>query len=75
MIKVADFDCALDLSTIPGKEFYNQGTPVYTAPELLNYSDDSPIKIHQLCANSDIWSIGVIAYELFNCENPFLKVI
>lgn len=40
-----------------------QGTPDYVAPEVLQYEP--------LCLNTDIWSVGVLAYALLTGCTPF----
>ncbi len=41
------------------------GTPMYMSPELLSG--------HPYSKKSDLWSLGVISYELFHGKNPFGK--
>ncbi len=41
------------------------GTPMYMSPELLSGKPYSK--------KSDLWSLGIIAYELFHCKNPYGK--
>lgn len=44
---------------------YLSGTPVYLAPEVIESLDYS--------AKSDVWSVGIIAMELFQGANPFTE--
>ena len=67
-LKLIDFGVS---EYCPGDEsFCSHGTPAYQAPEILTRSDPSePISGHK----SDIWSIGIVAYQLANSEGklPF----
>jgi len=61
-IKICDFGFA--------KEFYNNdlintfcGSPLYMAPEIL--------KVGEYTEKSDIWSLGVIIYEILFKEHPY----
>lgn len=44
---------------------YLSGSPVYLAPEVIESLDHSP--------KSDVWSVGIIAMELFQGANPFTE--
>ena len=57
MFKVADFGFATKVD-INGKQLMKEcvGTPLYMAPQLLER--------HPYSAKSDIWSIGILAFEL-----------
>ncbi len=64
-LKIADFGLALSnessLLTDPASVI---GTPAYMSPEQVSGKDIS--------AASDIFSLGLVAYELFNKNNPLL---
>ncbi len=64
-VKIADFGLAqgLDESAITGKSSI-VGTPGYMSPE--------QILGEKLTFQSDLFSLGVIAYELYVGENPFI---
>lgn len=61
-VKIADFGLARFVVTVPPVTS-TAGTPLYMAPEVWRgqYSD-----------KSDIWSIGVVMYELFTGTPPFM---
>jgi len=61
-IKLTDFGLCKDLNA-PNKKEMKAGTPEYFAPEII-LSD-------QVGKTVDLWSLGVIAYELVNYEIPF----
>jgi serine/threonine protein kinase len=63
IVKIIDFGFSSD----DNNDLYSTicGTPMYMSPELLNYQ--------QYTKKSDLWSIGVISYELFHQCNPFGK--
>ena len=63
MIKLCDFGFARKLSA--STNFMNslKGTPLYIAPEIL----DGRAYTHKV----DIWSFGIIIYELFHGITPF----
>ncbi|NIA30819.1 MAG: protein kinase, partial [Actinobacteria bacterium] len=64
-VKIADFGLAqgVNESGLTGKSSI-VGTPGYMSPE--------QILGEKLTSQSDLFSLGVIAYELFTGENPFL---
>lgn len=65
-IKIADFGFAIQLT----KERMNRksivGTPAWMAPELVKRSDYNE--------KVDIWSLGMVAFELFQGEPPYLRM-
>jgi serine/threonine protein kinase len=61
--KIADFGFAKKLEHLRHKESYNVGTPLYMPPEALVYSKYS--------FQSDIFSMGVLIYEILYCHAPW----
>ena len=64
-VRVADFGFAREL----GSEMMAEsvvGSPLYMAPELLEYKSYD--------AKADLWSVGIILYEMIANEHPFLVV-
>ena len=54
----------------------NIGTAKYSAPELLNrpFSARKGDELHQHYDNRvDVWALGLVAFELFTFENPFIR--
>jgi serine/threonine protein kinase len=62
IIKIIDFGFSVEAKE---SDLYSTicGTPLYMSPELLQSKEYSK--------NSDLWSIGIIAYELFHHTHPF----
>lgn len=60
--KIADFGFAKKITVNP-KETVNVGSPLYMSPEALRHN------IYTV--KSDIWSIGVILYELLHGRAPW----
>ena len=61
--KIADFGFAKKNKNPGMKEKYNVGSPLYMSPEAL--------KRNIYSVKNDIWSIGVILYELLHGETPW----
>ncbi|KRX01178.1 Protein kinase-like domain [Pseudocohnilembus persalinus] len=61
--KIADFGFSQDITAPPCKFYYNVGTPMYMCPQAL--------KKNQYSYKSDIWSIGVMYYELIYGVTPW----
>lgn len=61
--KIADFGFAKKNRFNTEKEKYNVGSPLYMSPQALKKN------IYSL--KNDIWSIGVMAYELLHGETPW----
>lgn len=64
-VKITDFGSALDIVECKDKDEFSIicGTREYMAPEMLKEEDYS--------FSVDIWSCGVVLYELFNRDTPF----
>ena len=63
MVKICDFGFAKKLSASTAFVNSIKGTPLYIAPEILNHQNYN-YKV-------DIWSFGIIIYELFDGKTPF----
>ncbi|KAG1691913.1 hypothetical protein DVH05_026073 [Phytophthora capsici] len=64
-LKIADFGFARELESEMMAESV-VGSPLYMAPELLEYKSYD--------AKADLWSVGIILYEMLANEHPFLLV-
>lgn len=64
-LKIADFGFARELESEMMAESV-VGSPLYMAPELLEYKSYD--------AKADLWSVGIILYEMLANEHPFLIV-
>ena len=64
MLKLGDFGVSYILQDTVTKANSVKGTPYYLAPELLQ---DQPYSFE-----ADIWSLGIVLYELCCLEYPFL---
>lgn len=60
--KLGDFGAALYLNQTESTQNQNLGTVWYISPESLNMA---------YCTTSDIWSVGIMTYELLSGEMPF----
>lgn len=61
--KIADFGFAKRDTGMAKKEEYNVGTPLYMSPEAM--------KGNIYTIKNDIWSIGVILYEILHGTTPW----
>ena len=61
--KIADFGFAKRSKSSSEREKYNVGSPLYMSPEALKKN------IYSL--KNDIWSIGIMAYELLHGTTPW----
>jgi len=66
-LKLADFGSASKLGASHSASTA-LSTPDYTAPEVLNAIRDGNVTV---AAAADLWSVGVVAYELLVGEMPF----
>ncbi|DAZ95761.1 TPA: hypothetical protein N0F65_010263 [Lagenidium giganteum] len=64
-LKIADFGFARELKSESMAESV-VGSPLYMAPELLEYKSYD--------AKADLWSVGIILYEMLVNDHPFLVV-
>lgn len=64
IIKICDFGFARKMSAATVCLYSMKGTPLYIAPEIIQDKPYGP-KI-------DVWSLGIILYELFTGYAPFL---
>ncbi|KAM3144140.1 hypothetical protein pb186bvf_003904 [Paramecium bursaria] len=62
-VKLADFGSANSIQTIDGKRQTYTGTQPYMSPEMLDGNEYDQ--------RLDIWSIGVLIYELLTNKSPF----
>lgn len=68
--KLADFGMAKIKSESASSKSGIKGTPAWMAPELLDFKDDSE---HEPTEQSDIFSLGMILWELATRETPYGK--
>jgi serine/threonine protein kinase len=68
-VKIADFGVAV--RKIDGMNTYT-GSPMYFAPEVLRLkSRPKNAKLKTYCCSSDMWSVGVIMFNLLCARNPW----
>jgi len=68
-VKIADFGVAV--RKIEGMNTYT-GSPMYFAPEVLRLkSRPKSSKLKTYCCSSDMWSVGVIMFNLLCARNPW----
>lgn len=61
MVKIADLGISREIDVLE-ETMSSAGTPIYSAPEILD---------HQYSDKVDVWSLGVIYFELLNAKLPF----
>ena len=61
-LKIADFGFGVKEQEVLKPSKYNVGSPLYMAPESL--------KRNEYSYKTDIWSIGIIFYEMLTCDTP-----
>jgi len=64
-VKLADFGFSVQLTAERSKRCTVVGTPYWMAPELINGDPYGPVV--------DIWSLGVMIYEMADGEPPYLN--
>jgi hypothetical protein len=74
-VRIVNFKCAkimeasnYGLPSIKTKDLFHSIDPKYMAPEL---SFDVPVSLHKATRQSDIYSAGIILFELLTCRHPF----
>jgi serine/threonine protein kinase len=64
-VKIGDFGLALSINdSLVTSQFHIVGTPTYMSPE--------QIRGDKLTSQSDLFSAGIVTYELYTGKNPFL---
>jgi NIMA (never in mitosis gene a)-related kinase len=63
ILKVGDFGISRELQSSLDKVNTAAGTPYFMAPEVVAYTPYD--------SKADMWSLGVIIYELISLEKPF----
>ena len=63
ILKLGDFGITKVLANTTSEARTKLGTPCYLSPEMVN---DKPYKY-----SSDIWSLGVLLYEMCSLQSPF----
>lgn len=72
-LKLADFGLAKKYKNVADCCSEIRGTSSYLAPEVLTSNDDPFDVIHKYNEKCDLWSTGIIIYELLTCINPFIQ--
>jgi len=67
-IKIADLGLAKNLTGNKTKVRSFVGSPKYWSPEMIKFKLDKTINI---TFKTDIWSIGIVIYELLTLKRPF----
>ncbi len=70
-LKIADFGIAVKYDDDPYCCSEKAGTSVYMAPEIFTSTDDQYDLIHKYGETCDLWSIGIIFYQLLSLHIPF----
>ncbi|KRW98895.1 Protein kinase-like domain [Pseudocohnilembus persalinus] len=73
VVKIADFGLSKIINKNAALDIYttNKGTPFYRPPQLLNDQHSVPVEYPQ---KIDIWSLGVLFYEMLVGKRPWLEV-
>jgi len=67
-IKIGDLGSVKNLNESVVRSSSNVGTPLYMSPEMIQFKENKMINI---TTKTDIWSIGVVIYELLTLKRLF----
>lgn len=62
-LKIGDFGFAIKMTEARLQTKFSIGSPIYMAPEAL--------KKNEYSYKSDIWSIGIVIYEILTGDTPW----
>jgi serine/threonine protein kinase len=69
-LTLGDFDSAKKIVGVDGTKTC-VGTPLWIAPEIIGYGDTKAISYG---FPADIWSFGMVLYEMMSCKLPFYEI-
>ncbi len=69
-LTIGDFDTAKKIMTIDGTKTCI-GTPLWIAPEVINFGKEGK---GTYTFSADIWSFGMVLYEMMTCQLPFNNI-